>query len=471
MPLKRLTVIGGGPGGYTAAFAAAEAGIDVTLIESGSLGGTCLNTGCIPTKTLRASADVLELTGRLAEFGLRGNRAEVDMAALHTRKERVTATLRSGLEQSCAALKIRTLHGRGRLLNAGQVAVTGADSGTVLVTGDMVILAPGSRSQALPDLPFDHKSILSSDDALEMKALPKRLLIAGGGVIGCELACIFRSLGSDVCLVEAQDRLLPLPSIDADISAVLRREMKKRRIPVRLGRVITRTRQENGALTAVLSPSPFSAVPPGNDREIETDAVLVAVGRTPDTDGLGLEEAGVRRDSRRWVITDEYMETSLPGVYAVGDILGPQKGMLAHVASMEAVCAVDNCLRGKMRRMDYGVIPLAVFTTPEIGCVGHTEEEARAFGIATACRTFQMRRLGKMQAMGEVGGMCKLVANAATGAVLGAHIAGPHATDLLAETALAVKMRIRVSDLAATLHAHPTLAEGVFEAAAGLSGH
>ncbi|MDR2745087.1 MAG: dihydrolipoyl dehydrogenase [Desulfovibrio sp.] len=467
MASGRLTVIGGGPGGYTAAFAAARQGMEVTLAESDSIGGTCLNAGCIPTKTLKTSSDVLGMTARLAEFGLKGNMAEADMTAIQTRKKRVMATLRAGLERTCATLKIRMVHGRGRLINAKQVVVTGGDGVETLVNGDMVILATGSRTLELPDLPFDHEVILNSDDILDLKKIPKRLLIAGGGVIGCEMAFIFKSFGSDICLVEAQARPLPLVSIDADISDLLQLEMKKRHIHFCQGRVVSRVRQENGAVVVTLSPSPFSANPSQAPLEVEVDAVLVTVGRKPNTEQLGLEEAGVKLDERRWVVADEFLETSVRGVYAVGDLLGPQKSMLAHVASMEGLCAASNCL-GKRQSMDYGLIPSAVFTKPEIGCVGLTEKQAKDLGIKALSYTFQMRQLGKMQVVGELSGICKIVADA-DGLVLGVHIAGPCATELVAGPTLAVKMKTRVADVVATMHAHPTLAEGFFESASGLA--
>lgn len=467
MSSRRLTVIGGGPGGYSAAFAAARAGLEVTLAEAGSIGGTCLNSGCIPTKTLKALADALELTARLAEFGLSGSAAVPDMAAVMNRKNKVMATLRGGLEKSCDNLKISRISGLGRIVNAQLVEVTAPDGGKHEVRGDKVIIATGSKPLELPGLAFDHKYILSSDDALNLTEIPQRLLIVGGGVIGCELAFIFQAFGSEVAIVEGQDRLLPLPSIDAEISQLLQRELKKRKIAFHLGRTVKDACVESGAVQARLAPSPFSANPPKGDLEAEADAVLVTVGRVPCTGGLGLAEAGVKVDARGWITADECLNTSVPGVYAVGDVLGPQKGMLAHVAAMEGACAAANCL-GKGRKMDYSLIPSGVFTTPEIGCVGLSEAQAKEQGINFASNTFQMRQLGKMQAMGELGGICKIIADASSGGIIGAHIAGPHATDLLAEAVLAIKTKTRASDLVEIMHAHPTLAEGIFEAAMGL---
>ena len=312
MPI-RLTVIGGGPGGYTAAFAAARAGMSVTLVESGNLGGTCLNNGCIPTKTLKASADALELALRLSQFGITGQGAPaVDPAAVLARKEKVCSTLRGGLEKACASLGVRLLKGRGRLVHAGLVEASTAE-GPVSVEGDRVILATGSGALELPGLPVDHTHILTSDDALALDRVPASIAIVGGGVIGCELAFIYQAFGSKVTVVEGQNRLLPLPSVDADMSALLQREMKKRRIGCELGRTLKDVRVEGGMVRAMLGASPFIKEPtPAQMKEtpIEAETVLVTVGRAPNTAGLGLAEAGVAVDGRGWIRADEHMRTS-----------------------------------------------------------------------------------------------------------------------------------------------------------------
>lgn len=288
----RLTVIGGGPGGYTAAFAAARAGMSVTLVESGRLGGTCLNHGCIPTKTLRASADALELALRLAQFGVTAEGVALDPAAVLARKEKVCETLRGGLQKACAALGVNLLRGRARVIGAGLTEVSAAE-GTSLVESDRVIIATGSRPLDLPDLPTDHRHVLTSDDALRLDRVPASLVIVGGGVIGCELAFIYQAFGAKVTVVEGQNRLLPLPSVDADMGTLLQREMKKRRIGCELGRTLKDLRVSEGRVQAVLGPSPFIADPtPAQQKEtpIEAEAVLVTVGRAPDTAGLGLAD-------------------------------------------------------------------------------------------------------------------------------------------------------------------------------------
>ena len=467
----RLTVIGGGPGGYTAAFAAARAGMSVTLVESGNLGGTCLNNGCIPTKTLKASADALELALRLSQFGITGQGVPaVVPAAVLARKEKVCATLRGGLEKACASLGVRLLKGRGRLVHAGLVEASTAE-GPVSVEGDRVILATGSGALELPGLPVDHAHILTSDDALALDRVPASIAIVGGGVIGCELAFIYQAFGAKVTVVEGQNRLLPLPSVDADMSALLQREMKKRRIGCELGRTLKDVRVEDGMVKAVLGPSPFTSDPtPAQMKEtpIEAETVLVTVGRTPNTSGLGLAEAGVAVDGRGWIRADDHMRTSLPGVYAVGDVLGPSKIMLAHVAAAEGLCAVRGCL-GHEGRMDYSAVPSGIFTSPEIGCVGLTEAQASEAGRDVRTATFQMRELGKAQAMGELAGLFKLIVEEGSGKLLGAHIAGAHASDLIAEATLAIRRGCTARDLFETIHAHPTLSEGLYEAAGSLA--
>ncbi len=471
MSTASVIVVGGGPGGYTAAFAAARSGASVTLVESSAIGGTCLNVGCIPTKAMKTSAEVLEMAHRLAEFGINGGgNAAVDMAAVIARKNRVREILRGGLEKTCASLKINYLRGSAELQGGGKVEVKLADGGNASVSGDHIILATGSHNINLPSLPVDHKRVITSDDALDLTDLPDHLLIVGGGVIGCELAFIYRAFGCKVTVVEGQSRLLPIPSVDADMSKLLQREAKKRGIACELGSTVEGVSVDDNGVTAIIGPSPFVDAKEARKNKIEcrADTVLVCVGRSPNTAGLGLDKAGVAVDKRGWIIADEYMKTSAPGVYAIGDVLGPNKIMLAHVASTEGLCAVANIF-GKKEAMDYNVVPSGIFTFPEIGVVGLSEAQAKDMGMEVRVNTFQMRELGKAQAMGELAGMFKLVSEAGSGRLLGVHIAGPHATDLIAEAALALRMKATAADVAGTIHAHPTLAEGLYEAALGLT--
>jgi dihydrolipoamide dehydrogenase len=433
------------------------------------MGGVCLNSGCIPTKSIKASAEALENAGRLGEFGIQafagalpGFRA--DMAAVVARKERIRGLLCGGLEKTCAALKIRLLRGRAELTGGLGVLVRKQDGETEKADADAIILATGSRPLELPALPPDHKRILTSDDALNLDRIPLRLLIVGGGVIGCELAFIFRAFGSEVTVVEGLSRLLPLPCVDEDISRLLQREAKKRGIRTELARVVKCAERRGDFVVCTLAPSPFVQGSHGTETELEADAALVVVGRSSNSRNLGLDRAGVETDAQGWITVDPGMRTSAPGIYAVGDILGPSRVMLAHAAAAEALCAVANCL-GREEEMEYRAIPSAIFTSPEIGVVGLSEAQAKQQGLSVRSSVFQFRELGKAQAMGELPGLFKLVCEEPGGRVLGAHIAGAHATDLIAEAALAVAGGRTAAEIARVIHPHPTLAEGVYEAA------
>ena len=459
----RITVIGAGPGGYTAAFDAAKRGADVTLVESTWLGGTCLNCGCIPTKTLKSSAEALETIRRAGEFGISCEGApSVDMPSVIARKRKVSETLRGGLEKTCRKLKVNVVMGRGRVVSANLVQATLADGTVQDIEGDRVIIATGSNVLNLPSLPVDGKYILSSNEALELDHVPARLIIVGGGVVGTELAFIFRAFGSEVTIVEGQNRLLPVPSVDEEMSRLLLREAKKKGIKVELARTVNATKVEDGRVFADLGPSPFLApelVPASAKKPVtlEADCIFMTIGRVPVTDGLGLAEAGVATDKRGYITVNDQLETSVPGIYAIGDILGPARIMLAHMASAAS------------EKPNYDVVPSGIFSSPEIGDVGLTEAQAKAKGFDVVTSEFQFRELGKAQAMGELPGVFKLVADKESGRLLGAHFAGAHATDLIAECALALEMGAKVSDIARTIHAHPTLAEGVMEAAAGIA--
>ncbi|QGY41874.1 dihydrolipoyl dehydrogenase [Pseudodesulfovibrio cashew] len=463
--MPSITIIGAGPGGYVAAFEAARRGARVTLVEKASVGGTCLNTGCIPTKTLKSSAEALETANRLKEFGITSGEAtsfQADMSAVVARKDRVRKVLCGGLEKTCASLNIRIVRGVAEL-TADRTVLVRTEEGTEEIKNDNIIISTGSSTLDLPSLPVDHTHIINSDDALNLDHVPERMVIVGGGVIGCELAFIYRAFGAEVTIVEGLDRLLPIPSVDEDMSRLLQREAKKHRIKCELAKTVKSATVENGKVTCVIGASPFVEGADGPDFTLEADMVLVAVGRVPNSGGLKLEEAGVETDGRGWIKADQGMRTSVDGVYAIGDALGPARVMLAHVASAEGLCAVANCF-GENRTLDYSVIPAGIFTSPEIGTVGLSESEAIAKGHDVRTEVFQFRELGKAQAMGELPGMFKLICEQGSGKVLGCHIAGAHATDLIAEAALAINKGLTATDLAHTIHAHPTLAEGLYEA-------
>ena len=462
----KVIVIGAGPGGYAAAFAAAKH-MDVILIERDRLGGTCLHRGCIPTKTLRASADVLALAGRFKEFGLAGGSApEADMPAIVARKDKVVATLTGGLEKTAASLGVRVVRGQARLMSPSTVQVT-TEEGDKTFTADSIILATGSLPLELPGLPVDHTRVLTSDDALNLQAVPESMVIVGGGVIGCELAFIFKTFGSHVTVVEGQERLLPMPSVDEDVSRLLLREMKKRGIAVELGKTVSNVSAQEQGVSLSIEGSPFvKHAVLQEPKAMQTSCVCVTVGRVANSSGLGLDDVGVRTDARGWIEVNETLETSVPGIYAIGDALGPRHIMLAHMATAEAHTVVHNLLHPEDRKVQrYDIVPSAVFTDPEIGEVGLTEAQARERGLNIRTAALQLRELGKAQAMGALAGMIKLIVDADTGKLLGAHVVGAHASDLIAEATLAMQTGCTVEELAETIHAHPTLAEGMYEVA------
>lgn len=463
----QITVIGAGPGGYVAAVRAAQLGAEVTIIENDNVGGTCLNWGCIPSKILKVTADLMASFGRAKEFGLAvEGTVRLDMTALNTRKEKVIGDQIRGIEELLRHHKIRHLKGTGRIAGPGRTTVEVKDGDPVDVAWDRLILATGSRPAALPTLPFDGKKIISSNEALYLDAIPDRTVIVGGGVIGCEFAFILSALGSRVTVVEALSRALPLPAVDEACSKLLQREMKKRKITFLSGRIVDSAREKEGALEIAVAPSPFVDTPPrkSGPEVLTADTLLVCVGRTPNIDRLGLEILGVKTDEKGWILANERLETEISGVYAIGDILGPSKAMLAHVASAEGIVAAENAM-GAARRIDYGIIPAGTFTMPEVANVGLSEKEARERSDAVRADTVLFRSIGKAQVLGELAGEAKIVSDGETGKILGIHLVGPHATDLIAEGTLAIQLGATVGELADTVHAHPTLAEILMEAA------
>jgi dihydrolipoamide dehydrogenase len=457
----RIVVIGSGPGGYAAVLEAARRGARVSLIERDAVGGTCLNWGCIPTKTWKSAAELAERLVRAEEFGvIIPGAPAIDLSRLLARKNMVVETLRKGMLNRLREAGVQFLTGEASVPDPRTVRVRRPDGGTDEVSGDRLILAPGSSPAGCSAFPFDSARILSTNDALNLLKIPASVLIIGGGVNGCEFASILAAFGSRVTIVEALPRLLPMEAIDADTSHVVAREMKKRGIAVLLGRVVESAVSVEDRVRAVIAPAGSTL---GEPVETVFDLVLVTVGRRPCCAGMGLEHAGVRVDGAGWIEANDRMETSVPGVYAVGDALGPSRVMLAHAASAEGTVAAVNALGGIMV-MDYRAVPFAVFTSPEAAGVGLTEAQARAADPDTRAQTFFFRALGRAQAAGELAGHVKIVSDAA-GKILGVHIVGAHASELIAEGTFALRMGATVEDLVTTIHAHPTFSEAVQEAA------
>lgn len=461
----KIVVLGSGPGGYIAALKGAQSGASVTVIENDRIGGVCLNRGCIPTKTLKASADAADTSHRLSEFGLslKGT-VEVDMKAILERRERVSQTMATGISSLFKRYGVRLIHGRGQLTSPRSVEVALADGTTETVPADRIIIATGSKIRNLPGLEIDGTRVISSDDALMLDSIPSDMLIVGGGVIGCELASIFRALGSRITIVEAMDRLLPIPSIDHEISRIFQREMKKRKITFHLQQTIdTLETIENDRIRVQLTSMPEARAL--KNPVLEVGKVLVTVGRQCNSAGIGLKQAAIQVAGDGSIPVDDYLQTNVEGVYAIGDVLGPSRIMLAHVASAEGIVAIRNCL-GEAKKMSYAVVPSGIFASPEIAAVGLSESQAKDQYPDCRVGTFNFRGLGKSQAMGELAGLVKIISiNDASGTILGAHIIGAHATDLIGEVALAMEAGVGARQLAKTIHLHPALSEGVMEAA------
>lgn len=459
---ERITIIGAGPGGYVAAIRAAQLGAQVTLIEQERVGGTCLNRGCIPSKVMKTAAEMFRTLQKPRDFGLAlGGEISPDMKALMARKEAVVRNQAKGILDLLQKHGVRYTRGFAALAGSNRVAVKPAEGNTSEVIWDRLILALGSRPLDFPAFPFDGRRILSSSDALSLHEIPGSLLIVGGGVIGCEFAFIFSSLGARVTVVEAMSRLLPLPAVDKECSTTIQREMKKGKIDFMLNRVMERVEEKGEKLHVTIGPSPFAEDLKKSDRKplaVEAEKILLCVGRRPNTSGLGLEEMGVKLDEKGWIAANERMETGVPHVYAIGDVLGPSRPMLAHVASREGLIAAENA-GGEKKAMNYDAVPAAIFTMPEIACVGLTEAQAEEQGYHVRAESVLFRTLGKAHVLGEIAGFAKIVSEAESGRILGVHILGPHATDLIGEGTLAVKAGCTLEDLAETVHAHPTLPE------------
>ncbi|MCP4695135.1 MAG: dihydrolipoyl dehydrogenase, partial [Desulfobacterales bacterium] len=458
----RITVLGAGPGGYVAAARAAQLGAEVTLIEKDQPGGVCLNWGCIPSKVLKTTAELLDKFGRAREFGVTVEGAvRVDMEALMARKKKVVDSQIKGLLGLFRHHKIRYLQGEGRAPGPGEALVETPGGKTETAPWDRLILATGTKPMEIPAFPFDGERILSSNDVLQLRETPGSILIVGGGVIGCEFAFILSALGSRVTVVEALDRLLPLPSVDADCSKILQREMKKRKIRFLVNRIVERVETSGDKIRAFIDRSPFSREAGGRAPGPETvtvDKALVCIGRSPCAADMDLSGLGVKMDDKGWIEADDKMKTSAEGVFAIGDALGPSRIMLAHAASREGLAAAENAMGGR-RVMDYTTTPNAIFTMPEVADVGLTEAMAREEGREVRSDAVMFRTLGKAHVIGEIAGQAKVVSEVGTGKVLGVHIIGPHAADLIAEAGLAIQAGCTVTDLAETIHAHPTLPE------------
>jgi len=446
-----VIVIGGGPGGNGASVKARDLGAKVTLIEDTEVGGTCLNRGCIPTKALLYSTEVYSKAKELDKYGivLEGS-VSPDLGAMMERKNKIVSTQVKGLRSSYKTAGVDIIDGRGRLLDRNTVEVSRADGSIEAIKADRIIIATGSRPVEVPAFPFDGERIISSDHALNLTEIPKTMIIVGAGVIGCEFANIFRELGTEITMVEMLPR--PLATEDTEVSVLLTKEFKKKKIKILTGTGVTSVATSTNSVTATLS----------DGTELMAETILVAVGRAFNSAGIGLEDAGVELGKRGEVLVDKSMETSVKGIYAIGDVAG--KWLLAHTAYFEGVVAAESAC-GLESVMDYSCVPATVFTTPEIGSVGLRDFQAEEMDIDVVSSTYHYRTLGKAHTMGEIAGFFKIITDAESDRLLGVHIVGAHASDIIHEAVVAIRKGLTAKDIARTIHAHPTLSEGLMEAA------
>jgi dihydrolipoamide dehydrogenase len=453
---KRIVIVGGGPAGYVAALRAAQLGASVSLVEAREIGGTCLNRGCIPTKALVAATERLRAARDAAAFGVVLGEPLVDFAALMARKAAVTEQQRGGVEHLLKGRKVEVVAGRGRLVDAHTVRVAGAAGASELI-GDAIIIASGSRPTMLPVFDVDDPRVLTSDELLELDHLPDSLAIVGGGVIGCEFAAIFAELGVKVTIVEMLDQLVP--GEDRRAAAALSQAFRKAGVESRL-----KARVEG----VDVSHSDHVGLALADGPAVAAALVLVSVGRSPVSRGLGLEEAGVEIDERGFVATDDTQRTSLDGVFAAGDVAGPP--LLAHWAYRQGAVAAENAVLGGRRTVDRRFVPTCIFSHPEVASFGATEDQAKADDLAIVVAQVRFNGNSKAVLEGDSDGYVRIVARADDRRVIGASLVGPHVTELVHELVLAAQAGLTLDDVAETIHAHPTLAEAVGEAALSALG-
>ena len=450
-------VIGTGPGGYVCAIRAAQLGQKVAVVEKRKThGGTCLNVGCIPSKALlHASHRFEEAAHAFADMGIGVSAPTLDLARMHAFKQEGIDGNTKGVEFLLKKNKIDAHHGMGRILAPGKVEVTADDGSKKVLESKSIVIATGSDVARLPGIEIDEKTVVSSTGALSLPKVPKRLVVIGAGVIGLELGSVWRRLGSEVLVVEYLDRIVP--GIDGEIARNFQRILTKQGFKFKLSSKVTGVKKANGAQQVTIEPAAG-----GQAETVEADVVLVCVGRVPYTEGLGLEELGVQLDNKRRIVVDSHYQTNVPGIYAIGDVIaGP---MLAHKAEEEGV-AVAEILAGQAGHVNYDVIPNVIYTFPEVASVGRTEEDLKAAGVPYKVGKFPYTANGRAKINRTTEGLVKVLAHAETDRILGVHIIGPNAGEMIAEAAVIMEFGGAAEDLARTCHAHPTLSEAVKEAA------
>lgn len=455
---RDVVILGGGPGGYVAAIRAAQLGRKVTVVERADLGGICLNWGCIPTKALLASADTLSRIRHAEEFGVKVGEVSVDYGAVVKRSRTVSRKLSSGVGYLMKKNGVEVIVGEGRLVGGTRLRVKPQGGEDVTLEGNALILATGGRTRELPGVAVDGKRILSSREALVLQEVPASIAVIGSGAIGVEFASYFAVFGAEVTVFEMADSLVP--ACDEALGQELARAFKKRRIRTHTGASVTSVEvQEEGVIVHFRQGE--------SEGSVTVEKVLLAVGVRPNVEGLGLEEHGVAL-SRKGIVVDSHYRTSVPGVYAIGDVIG--EPCLAHVASAEGILAVEHLCGVGERTLDYGNIPACIYCQPQIASVGLTEKQAVAAGLAVKIGRFPLSANGKALAMGEATGFVKIVMDAGSKAILGAHLIGAEATELVGELVVARSKGVSVEDVLHAVHPHPTLSESVMEAAGDALG-
>jgi len=450
-----LVIIGGGPGGYICAIRAAQLGMRVACVEKrGALGGTCLNVGCIPSKALLHASELFAHSADLASFGVKTGKVSLDLPAMMGHKDKTVSELTKGIEFLFKKNKVTYFAGTAKLAGQSQVEVRLNEGGAQVLTATHIVIATGSAPASLPGIAIDEDRIVSSTGALALKAVPKHLLVVGGGVIGLELGSVWARLGAQVMVVEFLDHIVP--GADRDVGKNFQRMLRKQGMEFKLSTKVTAIEKSAKGLKISIEPAAG-----GTSEILDADVALIAIGRKPYTDDLGLEATGVATD-RGMIVTDPHYRTNVEGVYAIGDVIkGP---MLAHKAEDEGV-ALAELLAGKAGHVNYAVIPSVIYTAPEVAWVGKTEEQLKADGIAYKAGKFPFAANARAKAAGDTEGFVKVLADAATDRVLGVHMIGPDAGNMIGEAALAMEFGASSEDIARTCHAHPTLSESLKEAA------
>ncbi len=451
-------VIGAGPGGYVAAIRLGQLGKKTAVVEKERVGGVCLNWGCIPSKALIHAASVVDELGHSGDIGITAKGVSIDFAKTQAWKEGVVKRLTDGIAQLLKMNGVEVIAGTASFRSATQIEVA-SSSGKDTVTADAFIVATGGRPFEVPGFAFDGKTVITSKEALSWTEVPASLVVIGGGVIGLELGTVYAKLGSKVTVVEMMDQLLP--GTDPDLVKVVARGLKKRGVDVFLKAKALGTRKEKGKTVVEIEQE-------GKKESIPADKVLVAVGVKPNTEGLGLEKIGVALTPKGFIKVNERLQSSVPTVYAIGDVAGPP--MLAHKASKEGVVAAE-IIAGKESRYDVRAIPGVIFTDPEVATVGMTEAQAKAAGHDVQVGAFPLTASGRGLSVGKNEGVVKVVGDRKTGRLLGLHVCAANASDMIAEGALAIEMGASVADVALTVHPHPTFSEGVMESAEAALGH